>query len=167
MKYIQCPNSMLVGDLRKDRLFLAGGITNCPDWQKEAASLLKGTNMVVINPRRKVFDMTVKGEEQILWERKHLKNANHILFWFPKETVCPITLFELGYYLGVFEREGYFGPAIFIGTHPEYTRRHDVRIQAELCGYGTHNPTGYPQYISNNVPDLVQRVIDWTKVKYK
>ena len=34
-------------------LFLAGGITNCPDWQADAIKMLDdGSDIVVANPRR-------------------------------------------------------------------------------------------------------------------
>ena len=44
-------------------IFLAGGISNCPDWQLTASTIL-GLNMsiyenlVLINPRRKSFDVS-------------------------------------------------------------------------------------------------------------
>ena len=34
-------------------LFLAGGITNCPDWQADALALLSNQDITVANPRRK------------------------------------------------------------------------------------------------------------------
>src|SRR6266498_690265 len=33
-------------------LFLAGGIMGCPDWQREMVEALRGTTLVVLNPRR-------------------------------------------------------------------------------------------------------------------
>jgi hypothetical protein len=33
---------------------------------------------------------------QIAWEYHHLKQAEAIMFWFCKETIQPIVLFELG-----------------------------------------------------------------------
>lgn len=83
-------------------LFLAGGITNCPDWQAEAIRLLGNQDIVVASPRRNRL-LTSEGAEaacQIRWEYEFLKRARVVLFWFPKESLCPIALFELGKELG-------------------------------------------------------------------
>ena len=125
-------------------IFLAGGISNCPDWQTEAVTAFKDRiehllsrgidyNLTIINPRRKDFD-TSKIEEsrkQIEWEYKMLGLADTILFWFPKETLCPITLFELGIAMGK-------GKSMAIGCHPEYARKFDLEIQCDLQNPGTH-----------------------------
>ena len=79
-------------------LFLAGGITNCPDWQAEALVLLGNQDIAVANPRRKrALALQGKGAtHQIEWEYEYLRRARVVLFWFPKESLCPIALFELG-----------------------------------------------------------------------
>jgi hypothetical protein len=111
-------------------LFLAGGITGCPDWQAEAVETLKSWDITLINPRRSNFDVTDKKmeEEQIRWEYFHLNKADAILFWFPKETVCPITLYELGRWITS-------GKPIFVGCDPEYTRKRDLEIQLSCLGF--------------------------------
>ncbi|MEO1378678.1 MAG: hypothetical protein AAFW70_31365, partial [Cyanobacteria bacterium J06635_10] len=45
-----------------------------------------------------------------------------ILFWFPQESICPITLYELGSW-------SMTDKPLFIGIHPNYPRRRDVEIQ--------------------------------------
>lgn len=109
-------------------LFLAGGITGCPDWQKDLISLLRApkTQTTIFNPRRMQTPPPEAAEEQIIWEHKHLLKVNAVSFWFPKETLCPITLYELGVFS---ERK----TPIFVGTHPEYKRKEDVRIQLKLA----------------------------------
>jgi hypothetical protein len=109
-------------------VFLAGGITGCPDWQSKMVRLLKDTDLTLLNPRRKSFDMTDPQHSmlQIAWEHRHLFRASAILFWFPKETLCPITLYELGRWAG--ERQ----KRIFVGAHPDYARRIDVVTQLAL-----------------------------------
>lgn len=113
----------------KDTIFLAGGITNCWDWQKPVAELFDDrTNLTVFNPRRTNWNMENSEEAskaQILWEHEHLQRAETILFWFPHETLCPITLLELGKYLMT-------PKALVVGTHPEYQRRLDVIVQSRL-----------------------------------
>ncbi|HLC78071.1 MAG TPA: nucleoside 2-deoxyribosyltransferase domain-containing protein [Candidatus Nanoarchaeia archaeon] len=125
MKYIQCPE-IYTG--KEKSIFIAGGITNCPDWQAKLVELLKDEKIVLINPRRDDFDASKSSidEEQISWEFDHIEKADAVSFWFPKETLCPITLYELG-------KEISSGKQIFIGIHPEYKRKKDVEIQSKLA----------------------------------
>ncbi len=124
MSVIECPK------IAPKSLFLAGGITGCPDWQSVMIDLLKDANLILFNPRRKEFDINNKNltEEQINWEYYHLNQADAVLFWFCKETLCPITLFELGKCL-VLKKE------LFVGCDTEYVRVNDVLIQSRLMDY--------------------------------
>jgi len=70
--------------------------------------------------------MPENAEEQIRWEFHRLRMIKNILFWFPKETLCPITLYELG------AAVQHFWKTLFVGTHPEYQRRLDVETQLSL-----------------------------------
>jgi hypothetical protein len=108
-------------------LFLGGGITNCYDWQADMCQLLKDTNLVLLNPRRKHWpkDDPEATDKQIRWEFEHLKIANAILFWFAPETLCPITLFEYGKWL-VKDKP------LFVGCHPQYQKILDVQVQTSL-----------------------------------
>ena len=83
-------------------LFLAGGITNCPDWQKEVIALLEKVNpsdLVVFNPRRDNFpihDPNV-AKEQITWEFKYLNMADIFTMYFSSgDSDQPICMYELG-----------------------------------------------------------------------
>ncbi|MBC8138460.1 MAG: nucleoside 2-deoxyribosyltransferase domain-containing protein [Fibrella sp.] len=109
-------------------LFLAGGISNCGDWQSEMIALLAIPDLVLLNPRRDRFDMSdpTVSEAQIAWEYRYLRQATAVLFWFPPETLCPITLFELG---GALERSA----PVFVGCHTDYARQSDVRVQISLA----------------------------------
>ena len=111
----------------KPSLFLAGGIQGTPNWQKDFVEKLGDLDIVVYNPRRKNFPIKDPNaaEEQITWEYKHLRKADVITFWFPKETDCPITLFELGAH-----SKG--NKPITVGVHKEYSRKQDVEIQMKL-----------------------------------
>jgi hypothetical protein len=107
-------------------VFLAGGITNCPDWQSQVTAALDALPVTIFNPRRDVFPDDPKGsEEQIRWEFERLRRANVISFWFPKETLNPITLFEFG---AAMERSA----PLVVGVDPEYKRKADVEIQMKL-----------------------------------
>jgi hypothetical protein len=109
-------------------LFLAGGITGCSDWQEYAGMSLSQLPIVILNPRRAHFpiDNPAAAAAQIEWEHRHLHKASAILFWFPSETLCPITLYELGAW-------SMTDKPLFVGTHPEYRRRGDVVIQTRLA----------------------------------
>ncbi|WP_165956158.1 nucleoside 2-deoxyribosyltransferase domain-containing protein [Streptomyces hainanensis] len=108
-------------------VFLAGGISHCPDWQREAAQALR--DLTVFNPRRAGFDVRdpTATEVQIAWEFHHLRAADVTLFWFPAcdpaVTVQPITLYELG------AAAATPGRRIAVGADPGYPRAADVRIQ--------------------------------------
>ena len=108
-------------------LFLAGGIMGVGDWQQTAIELLADVDIVAANPRRAEPFQRSFQEDQVAWEHKHLKAAETVLFWFPPETLCPITLFELG----VFTMRP--DTPIFVGTHPDYQRRIDVEIQLGIA----------------------------------
>ncbi|MBC9705301.1 MAG: nucleoside 2-deoxyribosyltransferase domain-containing protein [Enterococcus sp.] len=109
-------------------LFLAGGITGCPDWQSEIISKLSHhSKLVALNPRRSTKFTGDIAVEQIKWEYKALRSVDTVLFWFPSETLCPITLLELG----VFTQRPQ--TRLIVGTHPDYARRLDVITQLELA----------------------------------
>lgn len=127
MKYIEAPNDYNIDDIG-DTVFLAGGITDCPDWQQDMVKLLGNTDLTLLNPRRANFPIHDPNAAlaQITWEHVALRNALAISFWFPRETICPIVLYELGAW-------SMTSKPIFIGVHPEYQRRQDVEIQTKLA----------------------------------
>lgn len=142
MVIVQSPNEWI---LRWDQLsaFLAGGISNCPDWQSYFIHKLReygnGSNLVVFNPRRE-GDLAKDGSDafwQINWEAKYLRRASHIIFWFPKETLCPITLYELGRYATLMaDHKGPLSKYLTVGVHPEYQRAFDIECQLGLIDQG-------------------------------
>ena len=125
MRYIEAPESW--DGLGGPGLFMAGGITRCPDWQQEIRRLLQDVPYTLLNPRQPDFPIDDPGaaEAQIRWEYDHFQMAAGALFWFSKETLCPIVLYELGAWGARLAR-------IWIGIHPEYSRRQDVEIQTDL-----------------------------------
>lgn len=117
-------------------LFLAGGIgagAPVPDWQSELVARLRDTNWTLLNPRRDHYpshDPTAL-HEQIEWEHRYLRAASAISFWFPPETLCPITLYELGAWTYWRDENGKAKPLV-VGAHPDYLKRADVVIQLGL-----------------------------------
>jgi hypothetical protein len=115
-------------------VFLAGGITDCPDWQEAAANWFRriAPKWTVLNPRRVNFPFLkpCAAQQQIEWEFRHLHRADVVLFWFPAgyfETVVqPIALYELGRYAAL-------GRQLAVGCDPNYVRRIDVLHQLRLA----------------------------------
>lgn len=125
MKQIKCPDTLSLVDHGAPTVFLAGGITCCPDWQAEIMDMLKFHDLRLLNPRRDDFDYndSAMAKRQIEWEYRHLRMCSTVLFWFPEETLCPITLFELGVYSDC---------NIVVGCHPNYARKFDIVKQLSL-----------------------------------
>jgi hypothetical protein len=119
------------------KLFLAGGITGCPDWQAEIMEKMFDDsekfdylyNVIVFNPRRQYFPKNSKdeSEKQITWEYKGFEESDIIAFWFPKETINPIVLYELGKWGNSSKK------TIIIGIDEGYERKADVEIQTKLA----------------------------------
>jgi len=108
-------------------LFLAGGITGCPDWQTQALHLLRraGVDWVILNPRRPDYPVAdpVAAAEQTAWEYRHLRAAQAILFWFPPSASAqPIALYELGACAAGVK-------PLAVGAAPSYPRRLDIMLQ--------------------------------------
>jgi hypothetical protein len=147
MRYVEAPEShdMIEGDIA---VFLAGGIQNCPDWQAEMVEALGESDLTLMNPRRANFPMgdPTAAEAQITWEHKHLRRADAISFWFCKDTMQPIVLYELGAWsMGTKQ--------IFVGIDPEYPRRQDVEIQTKLA-----RPDVCIVY---SLDELIEQIHDW------
>jgi len=133
MNYVEAPDMPLT--VMKPIVFLAGGITGCPEWQKEViAKLANVEEGTVFNPRKLSFDLSQPKEaiSQIRWEAQWLWTSEIVTFWFCKETVCPITLFELGCHLVRSRLAKVNIPHICIGIEPGYTREFDIREQVKI-----------------------------------
>lgn len=146
MNYVEAPHQPEA--TTGPSLFLAGGITGCPDWQAVLVEQWKHLALTVFNPRRKDFPIydPSAAEAQITWEHDWLRRVDAILFWFPCETLCPITLYELG----AWTRSS---KTLFLGAHPDYQRRLDVLIQTRL--------ERLTETVSDNLDDLAGRVRAW------
>lgn len=134
MLYIEAPNPVPVHD-GFPLVFLAGGITGCPDWQQELRGLLEKQNpdLALLNPRRAEFPMDdpQAARQQITWEFNALRIAKVVSFWFCRETIQPIVLFELGATLERAKHSG--GPTIVVGVDHGYEREQDVMVQIGLA----------------------------------
>jgi hypothetical protein len=148
MKYVEALDQYEPGSL--PAMFLAGGISGCPDWQREVVGLLRDEPVVLLNPRRASFPIgdPEAGLQQIEWEHRHLRKVVAILFWFPQETLCPIALYELGAW-------SMTAKPLFVGTHPNYPRRLDVEVQTHLARPDIR--------VVDNLADLAGQVRCWLR----
>lgn len=152
MGYIECPAAY---EGERALVFLAGGISGCLPWQDTMKDLIaeKCPGLIPINPRRANFDVsrTDIHHEQIKWEFDFLRRAAVIIFWFPKETLCPITLFELGTWSVLSKTHG---STILVGCDPDYARRADVETQLSLL-----NEYDFP--VENSLENLANSLQKW------
>ena len=115
------------------RLFLAGGITSCPDWQSILIEKIKTANIEtdldIYNPRRKMFPVHDKeaGLEQMKWEFERLRQSNMIIYWFSRGSLNPISLYELGMW------GNSRSTPVIIGIDEKYERTNDVITQTSLA----------------------------------
>lgn len=146
MLYFEAPDTYF--GWFKNKVFLAGGITGCPDWQQELTKSLSDTDLVLFNPRRQDFPINdpSAAEAQIKWEFNHLRIADAIAFWFPSQTLCPIALYELGTWSNS-------PKPLFIGVHSDYQRLKDVVYQTRLIRPDVR--------VVQSLKDLAKQIIDW------
>ena len=133
---IEAPSSYDLADFPEDAVtvFLAGGITNCLDWQSEVIQKLyvydkkySLGNLFVFNPRRKNFPINKKeARKQIEWEFNAIKNSDIFSMWFCNAfSDQPICMYELG-------RNLCLNNFVVLGVEPGYKREQDVHIQTRL-----------------------------------
>ena len=134
MIYVEAPN--YAHDTNKDlpKVFLAGGITNCKDWHRDLVEEINDLECIVYNPRRKSFDIKDSSQSaiQIRWEHHYLEMSDIVIFYFSSETLCPITLFELGSRL-MANQNTIHNQSIYIYCESEYQRKFDVEFQTKLA----------------------------------
>ncbi len=151
MEYIEAPTNYEIGLFGNSKsLFLAGGISNCRDWQRDLSNLLVAEDLVLLNPRRANFPMhdPSAAMEQIVWEYQHMRRADAISFWFSSETINPIVLYELG-------AHSMTDKTLFVGVERGYVRRSDVEIQTQLVRPDVK--------IVYGLEDLSMQVKDWAR----
>ena len=65
-------------------VFLAGGITNCKEWQKEVIDELHYEEISIFNPRQEHFDVSDRNAsyKQIEWEFERLEQMDIFSMYF-------------------------------------------------------------------------------------
>jgi len=119
-------------------VFLAGGITKCPEWQKAVIAELEKyelPNLVVFNPRRENFPIgnPNASQEQIEWEFFWLERMDIFSMYFSAgESDQPICMYELGRNLLRMTLAGRKDRCV-ISVEKGYKREQDVLIQSKLA----------------------------------
>ena len=119
-------------------VFLAGGITNCKEWQKEVIDELSCYKISVFNPRRESFDVSDKSAtvKQIAWEYEQLERMDIFSMYFCDDNSDqPICMYELG--RNIVRMQNRFPSdwqkRIVVSIEHGYRRRQDVLVQLSLC----------------------------------
>lgn len=143
-------------------VFLAGGITDCDNWQEEVIDKLDSIpDLTIFNPRRNktkrdfVCEGWIDPYEQIGWEFDRLEKADIFSMYFcNSESVQPICLYELG--RNVLRMQNRFPSdwweRVIIDIEDGYKRSTDVIVQMRLCAFGL------PIYADANVELHAQRI---------
>lgn len=123
--------------------FLAGGITNCLDWQSEVIKQLYGFTLgsfepVIFNPRRENFPIEDKSAavQQIEWEYRLLERCDIFSMYFSSgDSDQPICMYELGRNILRMQMRypADWQDRIVISVEDDYRRRQDVLIQTGLA----------------------------------
>ena len=93
-----------------NRCFLAGGINNVRDWQREVIDALKRSynnddlqDYIIYNPRELSENITEKEKydipDFIKWDDEHILKSDMLVFYFCKEATQITSVFELGRYI--------------------------------------------------------------------
>lgn len=141
-------------------IFLAGGISNCPNWQAKISNKIEynqtlfdlskkySKNIIVYNPR---CETRPEETPQIIWEFERLEKSNIISFWFSGGSVNPITLFEYGAHFKNPNKK------IIVGCDPTYERKVNVILQTKLAMPNLK--------VFSNIDDFYDEIIDELIIK--
>jgi len=145
MKVITAPEEYLK-EGKETSVFLAGGITNCSEWQKSIIDYFNKQsntdNLVLFNPRRDTFDVgnPTAAMRQIIWEYKYIEKADIFSMYFDNSTTSdqPICMYELGRNIVRMQQRfpNDWEDRIIITVEPGYKREKDVEIQVDLATNG-------------------------------
>ena len=144
MRVITAPEDYRLQD-GEVSVFLAGGITNCPNWQNDLIEYINSKHdvddLVLFNPRRENFPIgdASAAQAQIEWEFRYLEKANIFSMFFSSgNSDQPICMYELG--RNIVRMQNKFptdwSERIIISSASDYNRLNDVLIQVSLATNG-------------------------------
>lgn len=149
------------------KIFLAGGISKCPDWQSQVLDGFKGLDITVFNPRRLEFDLSdhEASRKQIIWEFNRLEEANFFTMYFcNSESDQPICMYELGRNIIRFQNRFPLDwpNRIIVSVEEGYKRSNDVFIQTSLAAKGIfmHGFRVTPKSHAESIKQAIEYVKD-------
>jgi len=160
-------------------VFLAGGITNCSDWQSNVISTLQELDespetcsldsLVLFNPRRENFPINdpSAASTQISWEFQWLERADILSMYFANSSSDqPICMYELGRNIARMQMRfpTDWMHRIVVSIEQGYTRTNDVCIQTLLATDGFVAPIVY-QHGENFHANRIYKA--YTHLKYR
>lgn len=171
MKVIEAPNKYerKPGDVC---IFLAGGITNCPNWQQAVIDGIHDfydddfgseeyNETIIFNPRRENFPINIEGESerQIKWEFDALEKCDIFSMYFcDANSDQPICMYELG--RNICRMQERFpldwNKRIIITSERGYKRFKDVVIQTSLATEDILDES----CIKGSIGDHIDKIID-------
>ena len=169
MKVITAPEYPTL-DYMDVTCFLAGGITNCIDWQNEVINQLKDFNehLVLCNPRRANFPINDPNAslEQITWEYKFLEKCEIFSMYFDgtDKSDQPICFYELGRNIERMKQKFSMNwdKHIIISVDMNFKRASDVIIQTKLA---TNDQVKVN--INYNSEELIKQHVELIKQSYQ
>jgi len=158
VEVVQAPNET---NSKGIKLFIAGGISNCENWQNILCNRLRNESrldefdIIVFNPR---CNEVPDEEFQTKWEYDKLKESDIISFWFSVGSLNPITLFEYGSHFKSRKKK------IIVGCHPDYLRKSAVKIQTGLDAPQLHVCEDFEDFYNEIVVTLIDKA-SWYKIR--
>ena len=147
-------------------VFLAGGITNCKEWQKEVIDELHNEEISIFNPRQEHFDVSDRNAfyKQIQWEFEKLEQMDIFSMYFCNSNSSqPICMYELGRNTVRMQNRFPSGweKRIVISVENGYERAQDVFIQTQLCTNGKIfvEPNGDPNVHAQYIKEKIRRCL--------
>lgn len=179
MKVVTAPYDCSTHD--KISVFLAGGISDCWNWQEAVINKLKEMeengydmrSLVLFNPRRPSFDVNNPEDTkaQISWESYWLDCCDIFSMYFcNSDSVQPICMYELGRSLlkksdDWEDDDIHYCYSILISIEKGYKRADDVLIQMELATSGLIRPFVYEDQ-NEAITELAARIyISYVQLK--
>ena len=114
-------------------ILLAGAIDNGNAfmWQPIVEDALSDIQVTVYNPRNDAWDSALKPvlenpvfKTQVSWEIDNLERSDIIFMMFPKGSISPISLLELGYFVG--------RRTMVVCCEPDYWRKGNVDYMCQI-----------------------------------
>ena len=128
------------------RVFLAGGICKCPQWQQSVIELFKNHKVSLMSPYKHFFILNPRrvdwinepgaAERQIEWEFDMIEKCDMFTMYFSGgESDQPICMYELGRNLERMKQKfpGTWTERIVITCDSSYKRLNDVLVQTSLA----------------------------------